>query len=122
MAEALQALLHQIIENTEKSQPIITAAGSEEQQQLLAAMHITLLESAPQYAKLPPSGGEALFIWRHDMMRPVSLCINSAELMLTDKHPPLPADARPYIQQVFDLTLKLSARIDQIFSDRGPDD
>ncbi|MBZ0304277.1 MAG: hypothetical protein K8J31_31365 [Anaerolineae bacterium] len=94
--------------------PSIRKAGSDEQRQLLGAMYDSLTLAERLYYEIP-QGGEAVWNqWRHDVIRPLSLCINSAELLLTDTESPLNAEQRDYLDSVYNEAMQLSTLIDDI--------
>ncbi len=96
----------------------IRKSGTDEQRQLLTAMYDTLTLAERLYYEPPTGGEEAWNQWRHDVIRPLSLCINSSELLLTDPDKPLNNEQRQYIQAVFDQSIELSRAIDALHEQR----
>ncbi|HLV37624.1 MAG TPA: hypothetical protein VKY59_21070 [Spirillospora sp.] len=102
----------------ERVWPSVRAAGSDEQRQLLGAMYDTLTLAERLYYEVPDDGEEAWNQWRHDVIRPLSLCINSSELLLTDPDNPLSDAQRQDIQTVFDEAVQLGQLIDELYNQR----
>ncbi|MAS37111.1 MAG: hypothetical protein CL610_24135 [Anaerolineaceae bacterium] len=103
----------------ERAWPSIRKGGSDEQRQLLGAMYDSLTLAERLYIFPPTDPQQNWDQWRHDVIRPLSLCINSAELLLTDEDPPLTDEQRHDIQAVFDQAIALSRTIDNLYAQRA---
>jgi light-regulated signal transduction histidine kinase (bacteriophytochrome) len=98
--------------------PSVRKAGNEEHKQLVGAMYDSLTLSERLYYELPPPDEESWDQWRHDVVRPLSLCINSSELLLTDTDDPLNDEQRQHIQAVYEQSMLLSRRIDDLYTEQ----
>jgi hypothetical protein len=97
----------------------IKAAGSDEQRQLVSAMRHAVVSATSHFQKPVPDGrGEDFFMWRHEAIRPVSLCVNSAELLLTDEDHPLDADQCASAQAILETALVITALLNDMFDQR----
>ncbi len=103
----------------ERVWPSIRKEGSDEQRQLLGGMYDTLTLAERLYYEVPAGSDTTWDQWRHDVIRPLSLCINSAELLLTDEENPLNPQQRDLLQTVFDEALALSTLIDELYAQRA---
>ncbi len=119
MTVELSAQLNQISSHIESLLPFIQDWGSDEQQQLISGMHQSVNHARLHYEKPIPVGqGETFFMWRHEAIRPMSLCINSSELLLTDEAIPLSKESRQHVQAIFDLSVTITNQINAIFEQR----
>lgn len=98
--------------------PSIRKGNNDEHKQLVGAMYDSLTLSERLYYELPPSDEAAWDHWRHDVVRPLSLCINSSELLLTDTEFPLNATQRQYIEAVYEESMLLSRMIDDLYTEQ----
>jgi hypothetical protein len=111
--------LTKIASNIESLWSSIESQGSDEQRQLVSAMQQAVVQAIDHYHQQIPEGqGEDFFMWRHEAIRPVSLCINSAELLLTDTDHPLDTDQCARAQEIFDLSMAITNRVNAIFDQR----
>lgn len=119
MTAALSNHLTHMATHVESLWLSIQAAGSDEQRQLVNAMRHAVETALPHFQKpIPHSQGEDLFMWRHEAIRPVSLCVNSAELLLTDEDHPLDAEQRASAQAILETALVINALLTDIFDQR----
>ena len=119
MTAELSAPLSQIAANIDALLPSIQAVGNEEQQQLVSAMQQSIKTAIPHYERPIPDGqGDDFLLWRHDAIRPIGLCINSAELLLTDEECVLSDDQRVLVQETYDLSVTISDQVNAIFEQR----
>jgi light-regulated signal transduction histidine kinase (bacteriophytochrome) len=111
LAEHLETLKRHL----EQVWPSLRKSASLEQRQIVGAMYdaVTLVE--PLYEQFPSGDADSWNQWRHDTIRPLSLCINSAELLLTDTENPLTEAQRQAIQAVFDTAMQMTAIIDGLY-------
>lgn len=98
--------------------PSIRKAGHDEHKQLVGAMYDSLTLSERLYYELPPRDEASWDQWRHDVIRPLSLCINSSELLLTDTDFPLNDEQRQHIQTVYEQSMLLSRLIDDLYAEQ----
>lgn len=98
--------------------PSIRKSDNDEHKQLVGAMYDSLTLSERLYYELPAPDEDAWDQWRHDVVRPLSLCINSSELLLTDTEFPLNADQRQYIEAVYEQSMLLSRMIDDLYAEQ----
>ena len=121
MPNDLPVQLDLVLECLEALMPQIEASGSDEQRQLVRAMQDSLLHAAPHYDQIPEYNNEQFRLWRHNTVGPLGLCINSAELLLTDDVQPLREEPRRCVQCIYDTALKINSMIDEIFEQRTGD-
>ena len=115
MTPTLLAHLSQISKNLESLHTFAQEHGSDEQQQLISAMCQTVNQALAHYQQPIPTGhDEDFFLWRHEAIRPVSLCINSAELLLTDEEYPLETAQRTLAQEILDCAMTMTDQINAI--------
>lgn len=114
----LPAHVKAIKRNLEQVWPSVRKRGNAEQRQLMEAMYDALTLAERLYYEVPTGGEDTWNQWRHDVIRPLSLCINSSELLLTDPDRPLSKEQRQYIQAVFDEAIALSRDIDALYAER----
>ena len=98
--------------------PSVRKSGYQEHKQLLEAMYDTLTLSERLYYELPPRDEDSWDQWRHDVIRPLSLCINSSELLLTDTEVPLNSEQRQHIEAVYEESMLLSRLIDDLYAEQ----
>jgi hypothetical protein len=98
--------------------PSVRKSESDEHKQLLGAMYDTLTLSERLYYELPPRDEVSWDQWRHDVIRPLSLCINSSELLLTDTEYPLNAEQRQLTEAVYEQSMLLSRMIDDLYTEQ----
>ena len=96
----------------------VRKSGYQEHKQLLEAMYDTLTLSERLYYELPPRDEASWDQWRHDVIRPLSLCINSSELLLTDTEYPLNPEQRQHIEAVYEQSMLLSRLIDDLYAEQ----
>jgi light-regulated signal transduction histidine kinase (bacteriophytochrome) len=102
----------------ERIWPSVRKAGNQEHKQLVEAMYDTLTLSERLYYELPPRDEASWDQWRHDVIRPLSLCINSSELLLTDTEYPLNTEQRQHIEAVYEEAMLLSRLIDDLYAEQ----
>ena len=118
-APDLPAHLKIIKYRLERLWPSIRKGDSEEHRQLVGAMYDTITLAERLYYFPPAETEDDWDQWRHDVIRPMSLCINTAELLLTDKEHPLDDEQRELVQTVFDEAMTLSGLIDDMYAQRA---
>lgn len=93
--------------------PEIDQHGSDEQRLLVDAMIQAVDRAIPNCTDRPPEDS-AVALWRHEAIRPVSLCINSAELLLTDTEHPLSPTLTTEVECIYESAIKMNGLIRQI--------
>ncbi len=113
MPKRLSLHLNEICQCLEEIKPEIDVSGSEEQRQLVSMMQQAVLQALSGTMR-EPGCNEQVAIWRHEAIRPVNLCINSAELLLTDDEQPLSPQLCVPVQRIYDTALKLNDIVHEI--------
>jgi hypothetical protein len=119
MMNELPQRLEEIMACIEAISSQIESSGNEEQKLLVRAMYDSLSNAAPQYESIPDNNDERFMLWRHNTIGPLGLCINSAELLLTDIELPLTEGPRRYVQTIYDTALALNRIINAIAEQRN---
>lgn len=119
MTNLLALHLEEIHRCLDTIKPEIESSGSEEQQLLVNAMIETVDRAIPRCAAMPRRSAQ-VSLWRHDAVRPVSLCISSTDLLLTDEERPLSPTLRAEVEHIHDTALKMNALIQQIATQFQP--
>ena len=113
MPEPLSPYLNEIDQCLEKIKPEIDASGSEEQRKLVEMMQQAVAQALLNVGH-GPRADQSIALWRHEAIRPASLCINSTELLLTDDEQPLSPQLRVQVQRIYDTALKLNTVVHEI--------
>lgn len=77
------------------------------------------LQARDMLAHVPDGDGETFHSWRHDVVGPVSLFMNAADLLLTDSEHPLDAEQHAAAECVRAVAYRMAAIIETITAERA---
>jgi hypothetical protein len=113
MNTRLEQHLNDIRRRLDTIRPEIDRDGNDEQRQLVNAMIVTVDRALVDFSDIPQSPHEVA-PWRHEAIRPASLCINSAELLLTDTEQPISPSLAAEVERIYESAMKMNALIRQV--------